>query len=125
MVGDLGAITTGAAVLPGDRVGLLAAMSEDGKMTANSLPKRTASRNDLCANGGRQRQPPAMSDTTRPPSSRQVFVFRNADISGQRPPFVGSERDHRTAYLPEALEAMNDEFRKLYVGQLSGNTAAQ
>lgn len=41
MVGDLGAITTGAAVLLGDRLGLFSAMSEGGRMTAAQLAART------------------------------------------------------------------------------------
>ena len=41
MVGDLGAITTGAAVLLGDRLGLFSAMSQGGKMTAAQLAAKT------------------------------------------------------------------------------------
>ena len=41
MVGDLGAITTGAAVLLGDRLGLFSAMSEGGRMTAAQLAAKT------------------------------------------------------------------------------------
>lgn len=47
MVGDLGAITTGAAVLLGDRLGLFSAMSEGGKMTAGQLAKRTGTQERL------------------------------------------------------------------------------
>ncbi len=41
MVGDLGAIATGAGVVLGDRLGLFAAMREGGKMTAAELATRT------------------------------------------------------------------------------------
>jgi 2-polyprenyl-3-methyl-5-hydroxy-6-metoxy-1,4-benzoquinol methylase len=41
MVGDLGAITTGAAVLLGDRLGLFCALSVGGKMTAEELAAST------------------------------------------------------------------------------------
>lgn len=41
MVGDLGAIATGAGVLLGDRLGLFTAMREGGKMSANEIAART------------------------------------------------------------------------------------
>ncbi|MGX5847761.1 class I SAM-dependent methyltransferase [Mesorhizobium sp. PL10] len=47
MVGDLGAITTGAAVLLGDRLGLFAAMSKGGNMTAGQLAKATGTQERL------------------------------------------------------------------------------
>ncbi|RAZ92428.1 SAM-dependent methyltransferase [Mesorhizobium hawassense] len=47
MLGDLGAITTGAAVLLGDRLGLFGAMSEGGKMTAGHLAQRTGTQERL------------------------------------------------------------------------------
>lgn len=47
MVGDLGAITTGAAVLLGDRLGLFSAMSEGGKMTAGQLAANTGTQERL------------------------------------------------------------------------------
>lgn len=47
MVGDLGAITTGAAVLLGDRLGLFSAMSEGGRMTAAQLAAKTGTQERL------------------------------------------------------------------------------
>jgi len=47
MVGDLGAITTGAAVLLGDRLGLFAALAEGGKMTAAKLAGKTGTQERL------------------------------------------------------------------------------
>lgn len=47
MVGDLGAITTGAAVLLGDRLGLFSALSAGGKMTAAELAARTETQTRL------------------------------------------------------------------------------
>lgn len=47
MVGDLGAITTGAAVLLGDRLGLFSALSAGGKMTAAELAASTGTQTRL------------------------------------------------------------------------------
>ena len=47
MVGDLGAIATGAGVVLGDRLGLFKAMSEGGKMTAAELAGRTGTQERL------------------------------------------------------------------------------
>ncbi len=47
MVGDLGAITTGAAVLLGDRLGLFSAMSEGGRMTSAQLAAKTGTQERL------------------------------------------------------------------------------
>lgn len=47
MVGDLGAIATGAAVLLGDRLGLFKAMREGGRMTAAELAARTGTQERL------------------------------------------------------------------------------
>jgi len=47
MVGDLGAITTGAAVLLGDRLGLFTALAEGGKMTAAKLAGKTGTQERL------------------------------------------------------------------------------
>jgi 2-polyprenyl-3-methyl-5-hydroxy-6-metoxy-1,4-benzoquinol methylase len=47
MIGDLGAIATGAAVLLGDRLGLFRAMREGGKMTAAELAQRTGTQQRL------------------------------------------------------------------------------
>lgn len=47
MVGDLGAIATGAAVLLGDRLGLFAALREGGKLTAGELAERTGTQERL------------------------------------------------------------------------------
>jgi SAM-dependent methyltransferase len=47
MVGDLGAITTGAAVLLGDRLGLFSAMSEGGRMNAAQLAAKTGTQERL------------------------------------------------------------------------------
>ncbi len=47
MVGDLGAIATGAGVVLGDRLGLFAAMREGGKMTAAELAARTGTNQRL------------------------------------------------------------------------------
>jgi 2-polyprenyl-3-methyl-5-hydroxy-6-metoxy-1,4-benzoquinol methylase len=47
MVGDIGAITTGAAVLLGDRLGLFKAMSGGGNVTAGELAKRTGTQERL------------------------------------------------------------------------------
>jgi SAM-dependent methyltransferase len=47
MVGDLGAIATGAGVLLGDRLGLFRAMREGGPMTAAELATRTGTQGRL------------------------------------------------------------------------------
>ncbi|RUY40840.1 class I SAM-dependent methyltransferase, partial [Mesorhizobium sp. M7A.F.Ca.CA.001.13.2.1] len=47
MVGDLGAIATGAGVLLGDRLGLFKALREGGKMTAAELSTRTGTQERL------------------------------------------------------------------------------
>jgi 2-polyprenyl-3-methyl-5-hydroxy-6-metoxy-1,4-benzoquinol methylase len=47
MVGDLGAIATGAGVLLGDRLGLFKALREGGKMTATELAKGTGTQERL------------------------------------------------------------------------------
>ncbi|ANT51087.1 class I SAM-dependent methyltransferase [Mesorhizobium amorphae] len=47
MVGDLGAIATGAGVLLGDRLGLFKALREGGKMTAAELAKATGTQERL------------------------------------------------------------------------------
>ena len=47
MVGDLGAIATGAGVVLGDRLGLFKAMREGGKMTARELAARTGTQERL------------------------------------------------------------------------------
>ena len=47
MVGDLGAITTGAAVLLGDRLGLFTALAEGGKMSAAKLAGKTGTQERL------------------------------------------------------------------------------
>ncbi|HTV67946.1 MAG TPA: class I SAM-dependent methyltransferase [Rhizobiaceae bacterium] len=47
MVGDLGAIATGAGVVLGDRLGLFAAMREGGPMTAGALAARTGTQERL------------------------------------------------------------------------------
>ena len=47
MVGDLGAIATGAGVVLGDRLGLFKAMRDGGKMTARELAARTGTQERL------------------------------------------------------------------------------
>lgn len=47
MVGDLGAIATGALVVAGDRLGLFKALREGGKMTARELAARTSTQERL------------------------------------------------------------------------------
>lgn len=47
MVGDLGAITTGAAVLLGDRLGLFSAMGDGGRMTSAQLAAKTGTQERL------------------------------------------------------------------------------
>ncbi|MFN4140726.1 class I SAM-dependent methyltransferase [Aestuariivirga sp.] len=47
MVGDLGAIATGAGVLLGDRLGLFKAMRENGRCTAEALASRTGTQERL------------------------------------------------------------------------------
>ncbi|GAA2830941.1 methyltransferase family protein [Aminobacter aminovorans] len=47
MVGDLGAIATGAGVLLGDRLGLFKTLREGGKMTASELAKGTGTQERL------------------------------------------------------------------------------
>ena len=47
MVGDLGAIATGAGVVLGDRLGLFTAMREGGKMTAAEIAARTGTQERL------------------------------------------------------------------------------
>jgi SAM-dependent methyltransferase len=47
MLGDLGAIATGAAVLLGDRLGLFTALREGGRLTAAELAKRTGTQERL------------------------------------------------------------------------------
>ena len=47
MVGDLGAIATGAGVLLGDRLGLFTAMRDGGKMTAAEIAARTGTQERL------------------------------------------------------------------------------
>ena len=47
MVGDLGAIATGAGVVLGDRLGLFKAMREGGRMTAKELAARTGTQERL------------------------------------------------------------------------------
>jgi SAM-dependent methyltransferase len=47
MLGDLGAIATGAAVLLGDRLGLFTALREGGRLTAAELAERTGTQERL------------------------------------------------------------------------------
>jgi hypothetical protein len=47
MVGDLGAVATGAGVVLGDRLGLFAALRDGGKMTSAELAARTGTQERL------------------------------------------------------------------------------
>ena len=81
MIGDLGAIATGAAVLLGDRLGLFAAMSEGGKMTAGKLAAKTGTQERLVrewlsaqAAAGYVEYDEASDSFYLSPEQKQVFV---------------------------------------------------